>query len=478
MKSVTYQSVAKNEIRRDTWRSPLNGTLYTASLPSGLPDDQESTYTPEILVSQGRVLPPKSHKSWSKTKSDGDIKITPYKVWKVQRTNYLVYLEQNMYSYKTVAVSNGLAITNPKRQTACSGPMYCHYKVTRAYPAGDNSGTYTAIRPDGYDVDKRDPFPSLDGLDETIQSLKGSIIGELETQFDFLTTYAERRESVETIIGLIHDGLSMIRNWKKSIERYESLKKSINSNDPKEVRRLLKDLDKRFRDEWMRYRYGIMPLVLSIEDLINTIKGSPWLFKKVKDADPIHIDYSTEPSLTGNSYYYNVSGKALVRVVGRGRFDSSSMRLIDQIGANPFLTAWELVPYSFVIDWFVNVGDVLHAFVKSWSGNIYSKYCYSVKYEFQVNCYVKLQGAYSYTESSMKYADIPCSFARNVKVLVPYETDSLCYIEKYESYERVPFTVSDVQLTLNPTFLNWRRMIDSYALSFKSLNKTLKALRS
>lgn len=479
MKSVNYKPIVKREIRRDKWQNPLNGVLYVTGLPSGLPNDvEEQSYVPEQIVSEGRVLPPKSRKSWSKTKSDGDIKITPYKVWKVQRSNYLVHLSKDMYSYRSVAVSNGLALTNPNRRTACSGPMHCHYNVTYAYPAGENAGIYTYIRPDEFDVDKRDPFPPFTGLDQTIESLKGSIVAELETQFDFLTAFAESRESVETILGLISDGIKILRNWRKSVERYDKLKSSIQSNDPKELRRLLKDLDKRFRDEWLRYRYGIMPIILSIEDVIKLLRDSPWLFKKAKDADPYHIDFETQPRSTGNSFYYKVSGVAVVRVVGKGRFDSSSMRLIDQIGVNPLVTAQELVPYSFVLGWFLNISDVLHAFVKSWSGGIYSKYCYSVKYEFQVSRYARIQGVYPYSEVSTRYEDIPCSYARNVKVQVPFETDTLSYIEKYESYVRVPFTPSDVKLTLNPTFLNWRRMIDSYALSFKSLNKAIKALRS
>lgn len=33
--------------------------------------------------------------------------------------------------------------------------------------------------------------------------------------------------------------------------------------------------------------------------------------------------------------------------------------LLRQYSANAFLTAWELIPLSFVIDWFVNIGNML-----------------------------------------------------------------------------------------------------------------------
>ena len=35
------------------------------------------------------------------------------------------------------------------------------------------------------------------------------------------------------------------------------------------------------------------------------------------------------------------------------------------LGNNPLLTAWELVPYSFVVDWFIPIGDFLSQFSAS-----------------------------------------------------------------------------------------------------------------
>ena len=37
------------------------------------------------------------------------------------------------------------------------------------------------------------------------------------------------------------------------------------------------------------------------------------------------------------------------------------------LSTNPFLTAWELLTLSFVVDWFINIGEVIAAFTGGYS---------------------------------------------------------------------------------------------------------------
>lgn len=478
MNSANYNTATIKLISQDSWISPIDGDTYTAD-PWQFPTIDELQFTVSEEIDKGRVLPPKSQKSWSKTKSDGDIKFTPLKVWSVNRTNYLVTLSEEYRTYKTVAQSNGLATTNPKYKTACSGPLYNKYQYTTFFPAGDgltNVNIFNRLK--NYDVDERNPFPESDAINKAIESLKGKVVSELAAQLDALTTLAEGKESVETIVSLVSDAIGILRNWRKSIERFERLRESILRDRRKGYLDALKDLDKRFRDEWMRYRYGIMPLIMTVEDTLNLISDRAKVFKKVKSVEVINLSEESLPSPTANSFYYKMNGSVKVTAIGKARFKNQKERLINQVQLNPFATAWELIPYSFVVDWFLNIGDVIVAWSQGLVGDIYAKYCYSLKYEFQVRRYVKYSSVFTYPEYSIKYRHIPCSFARNVDVKLTTTIDQLCYIEDYKSYSRTLFEELDVELTINPTFLNWRRMLDTYALTFKSLKKTLIALRS
>ncbi len=60
-----------------------------------------------------------------------------------------------------------------------------------------------------------------------------------------------------------------------------------------------------------------------------------------------------------SNYHGNVSATISSRV----RVDNPNLFLASRLGlTNPAAVAWELVPYSFVVDWFVNVGDYLNQF--------------------------------------------------------------------------------------------------------------------
>lgn len=50
-------------------------------------------------------------------------------------------------------------------------------------------------------------------------------------------------------------------------------------------------------------------------------------------------------------------------ILARVEVADPNARLASQLGfVNPAVVAWELVPFSFVVDWFVNVGDVLSSY--------------------------------------------------------------------------------------------------------------------
>jgi hypothetical protein len=56
-------------------------------------------------------------------------------------------------------------------------------------------------------------------------------------------------------------------------------------------------------------------------------------------------------------------GKVFVRTGGRVGIENLDLALASQLGVvNPASIAWELIPFSFIVDWFLNVGDFLNQF--------------------------------------------------------------------------------------------------------------------
>jgi hypothetical protein len=119
-------------------------------------------------------------------------------------------------------------------------------------------------------------------------------------------------------------------------------------------------------DSWLAWQYGVRPL-------ISDLKGAVSEYYKVRGVSPIVRSYSRSAS-TGErlggtvthaygSYTTSWNQNASIRC--HAQFEDSASAW-DQSAArlgltDPLLLAWELIPYSFVVDWFVNVGSFLQA---------------------------------------------------------------------------------------------------------------------
>lgn len=124
--------------------------------------------------------------------------------------------------------------------------------------------------------------------------------------------------------------------------------------------------------KWLEYRYGIMPLIGDIENtrkLVDngmntdnrlrskrskdftstsseTLKGTLW-----DPTNTIQFQYVQTTETTG--FYYCIY---YFRVIDSIAYNQSRLGIN---ALNILGTAWELVPFSFVADWFIGVGDWL-----------------------------------------------------------------------------------------------------------------------
>jgi hypothetical protein len=121
---------------------------------------------------------------------------------------------------------------------------------------------------------------------------------------------------------------------------------------------------KSWSDNWLEYHFGWEPLVRdiydSVEVLNNPIKSfshskgvgrSSEMFTYLEDLGSVYrrVYYRTQ--------YICRQGGYVQAITDRG------LHSLDQFGVlNPAAIAWELVPFSFVIDWYANVGQVLSSF--------------------------------------------------------------------------------------------------------------------
>lgn len=148
-----------------------------------------------------------------------------------------------------------------------------------------------------------------------------------------------------------------------------------------------KDATQAVGSAWLELQYGWLPLLSDVRGLaeqLASIKsqeircyataGSAWSnSRSVSTYRP-----GSTPSTTND----NFSSRYAVRYTVYFAMDLPSLNLLSQVGlTNPLQLAWELVPFSFVVDWIYPLGNALSAldataglrFVKG-SKTVYRKY--------------------------------------------------------------------------------------------------------
>lgn len=110
---------------------------------------------------------------------------------------------------------------------------------------------------------------------------------------------------------------------------------------------------------WLEFSYGIQPTMSDIWGLSQELqKKHTGNFKKVRSRQSQGATFR----IPDQSSFRNitVSHEISVMMVARYR-ETATLHSLSSYGiTNPLAVAWELIPYSFVLDWAIGVGDYLN----------------------------------------------------------------------------------------------------------------------
>lgn len=236
----------------------------------------------------------------------------------------------------------------------------------------------------------------------------------------------------------------------------------------------------------MEYRYAIMPLVYSVRDIAELFSNINDVFKTDRSRDRILPE--PVPTTSARSFIsHETTGEVVVKVIGKSKFSSPDLRLSQLITANPFLTAWELIPFSFVIDWFINVGDWLFSQTSTYIDIAEQRaFCVSTRTKLKTTTYLNLTvptvtGKYDAEidwNVNRCYSDGPPIVnswhqSDHIDLLQNSFIREKLYEKVEDSYRRDLFSPQDVELSFDPS-MNWKRWLDSFALTIKPTINALK----
>lgn len=189
---------------------------------------------------------------------------------------------------------------------------------------------------------------------------------------DAALTAAYAKVSTNEAQGLVilAEGNETIRSLISLLRRFVRMGKALRKWDVNYIRRSVSA--RKLSDLWMEGRYFIRPLMYDLGDCIKAFKKSRVFyphrqtFRSGRSASAENIQdgviYATYPG-----WYEYVGRKTSTTIVS---VRSGVLAALDAISEasiwgldQPFDALWELVPFSFVVDWFFNVAKT----IASWS---------------------------------------------------------------------------------------------------------------
>lgn len=193
------------------------------------------------------------------------------------------------------------------------------------------------------------PDPAI--FDNLVLAHRNRIGTKALNLLDILRT---RKESIDMISENAWKIARALSNLKRG--RFKQAARSLGIDQPKKPRGL--DVPSR----WLELQYGWLPLLSDIYAIGNDIFRVPTFKVRTTFHDNVFNRtrvQSSEPYGYLDSTF-ECSDHYRHTLVTRFTVDSDFVTTMDNIGVlNPLLVAWEAVPFSFIVDWFIPVGDWL-----------------------------------------------------------------------------------------------------------------------
>lgn len=271
----------------------------------------------------------------------------------------------------------------------------------------------------------------------------------LKHDFQLNLTLGEAPETLKYIYDKLSPIVKSIKYLKKGDVRraFRALGiKKVNGSWIKGFRKSLRMP----HEYWLEYRYAIMPLIGDVNagmGYLDSLIGKPHS-AKVRGGSRYFPNLPPGGIYMGQSQYWPERSMVEYSSAGCTISEGFDYQAIDW--QNPYTVTWELLPFSFVIDWSLKIGDYLRS---RWFFNLsdYSMGYISSMLKYDSGNY---SGGYEKTYISQVICKDGGDWAKSFDECVITRRRSL-------SGSNIPFPV-----VLNPLTEDghWKRLVDSIAL--------------
>lgn len=184
-----------------------------------------------------------------------------------------------------------------------------------------------------------------------------------DVSVDLSVAFAERKKTANMLFEAANGLYHLIGNIRKG--KWNQL--------PWAVRKRILNAGNSVPQAWLWYRYGVMPTLLDVYGAMEALERRDngqydryivttrkKLRSELKYAEPVQNTYFgryyTMPVQQSESVHVSYGCKVRLDAA---LTQAEYLRLAEAGVTNPLTTAWELIPFSFVVDWFTNAGEFL-----------------------------------------------------------------------------------------------------------------------
>lgn len=200
-------------------------------------------------------------------------------------------------------------------------------------------------------------------VDAYVEMARSKFVSKLQSnRAEWAVTLIQRQQALDSIanraLQLLGAARALRKGGPRAFAKALGLSVAGKSNKPRRTA-------KSFSAAWLEYSYGWAPLASDIGNSLSLLQD-PFPKSRIRGNTGCEVS-KTDIARWGYDNLYTQmkqsNREVRVRVQAYAGIDDPNLFLASQLGlTNPATIVWELVPWSFVIDWFVNVNDYLSSF--------------------------------------------------------------------------------------------------------------------
>lgn len=191
-------------------------------------------------------------------------------------------------------------------------------------------------------------------------NLSNRLLKKIKDQnLNLAVSLAEFRSTANTVGDLARSirGVLLQPKMRLGLRLARKLSRYSDPRWDQKLKRLRKQREKDAVNSYLAYTYGLKPIMSDITGSLNQLnkhlESPDYQYKTVKDKRTITDSYSSAYGTSSSTLTTEVQIKCRYKV-------DTGVKALSEVGiTNPALALYELIPYSFVFDWIIPVGDYL-----------------------------------------------------------------------------------------------------------------------